>query len=149
MNKKGKLFLTTLLSIFLVACSSDSGSPEGVAEKYLNHLAKGEFDKASKLGTEDTKQLLAMMQSLVGENEMDDGPDVESVECEVSDDGETASCTYCCNENGEEDKLELKKEGGKWLIDMKKETPEFDDADFDMDFDDSFDQDASEESGME
>jgi hypothetical protein len=133
--KKTINFLTALvIGLSMVACSGGAG-PEKTAEKYLQFLAAGELDKAAELGTEDTKQLLGLLKSFMGDEKPENPNEVKDVKCEVSEDGETATCTYCCTEEGESDKIDMKKVGGKWLVDMKKETPDFDDMDFDMDFD--------------
>jgi len=143
MKKAIQFVLATTLIVALSACSG-GGTPEAVAEQYLKHLAKGDLDKAAKLGTDDTKQLLAMLGGLMGDQKPEEEGEVKDVKCDVDEDGETAVCTYCCNDQGESDKLDLKKVKGKWLVDMKKETPEFDDADFDMNFDDSFGDEGAE-----
>ena len=140
MKKGVQLLFSATLVVFLTACSGGN-SPESVAEQYLKHLANGDIDKAAKLGTDDTKQLLAMIGGLMGDQKPEEAAEVKDVKCDVDENGESAVCTYCCNDQGESDKVELTKVKGKWLVDMKKETPDFDDASFDMDFDDSFDQD--------
>ena len=141
MKKALKFIFASAIVMSMTACSG-GGTPEAVAEQYLKHLAKGDFDKAAKLGTDDTKQLLGMLKGLMGGVTPEGEQEVKDIKCDV--DGETAVCTYCCNDQGESDKLDLKQVNGKWLVDMKKETPSFDDADFDMNFDDSF---SNEEAG--
>lgn len=144
MKKTIKLFAALVIGLSMVACSGGAG-PEETAEKYLKLLAAGELDKASELGTEDTKQLLGFMKSFMGDEKPETANEVKDVKCDVAEDGETASCSYCCNDEGESDKIDMKKVEGKWLVDMKKETPDMDDMDFDMDFDMDMDMDFEEE----
>lgn len=65
MKKALKFIFASAIVMSMTACSG-GGTPEAVAEQYLKHLAKGDFDKAAKLGTDDTKQLLGMMKGLLG-----------------------------------------------------------------------------------
>ena len=123
MKKSLNLFAAIAIAVFMVACSGDSKEPEKTAEKYLNFLAEGNYDEASKLGTEDTKQMLNFLKSLSGGQKPEKVNEVKDVKCTVGEDGETAECTYCCNEEGGDDKIDMKKIEGNWLVDMKKENP--------------------------
>lgn len=126
---KNILLIFALSMLTLTACKtggSKANSPEGVARKFLNHLAAMEFDEARKLGTENTRQMLDLLQSLVdiakdkGADQIKakDGSDIEIIKTAV--DGNTAVVTYKDAE-GKEQSLDLVREKGKWLVDMKKE----------------------------
>lgn len=103
--------------VALIACKSGE-TPEAVAEKYLNHIAKQEWAEAKKLGTENTQQLVDMLASFGGNAEVKDVK-IEEMKCEVT--GEAAVCNF--KSNGEADKLDMVKKDGKWLVDQKKEMP--------------------------
>ncbi len=103
------------------ACKSGGGNPEDVAKKFLDHLNKKEYAEAKKLGTENTVQFISMIESFGGamDGEEEKEVKVENMKCEV--DGDKAHCTF--TSDGKEDKLDLVKQEGKWLVDMKKEDP--------------------------
>jgi len=120
-KKMKKNFLNFAVMFFAVialnACKS-SNSPEAVAEKYLNHIAKQEWAEAKKLGTENTQQLVDMLASFGGKSEIKEVK-IEGMKCDVK--GDSALCNY--KSNNEADKLNLIKKDGKWLVDQKKEMP--------------------------
>lgn len=118
--KNLKLFaIVVLASLAFVACQKET--PEAVAKKFLGHLQKKEYDEAKKLGTEATGKFLDMMKSLEqmggAAAETPETAPAENLKCTV--DGDTAVCTY--TQNGEEQKLDLVKQDGKWLVNMSKE----------------------------
>ena len=117
MKKLLSLAVVFLAIVALNACKS-SDSPEAIAEKYLNHIAKQEWAEAKKLGTENTQQLVDMLASFGGNAEVKEVK-IEEMKCEVN--GEAAVCNF--KSNGEADKLDMVKKDGKWLVDQKKEMP--------------------------
>ncbi len=126
-----------LISIILVAgicfsaCEREK-TPESVAEKFLNYLEEGEFNKAKDLGTQNTHTILETLQAFedlgeqFGETEKEEPRNITDVECNVE--GDVAKCTYMADD--EKGELDLVKQDGKWLVDMKKESP-FDEEAFD------------------
>lgn len=116
-----KLALAFVALVIVGACSNSASDPKDVAEKFMNHLSAKEYDKAKELGTESTVQMIEMMKSFSGvEGATQTEPEkIENMKCETN--GDKATCTF--TKNGEEDKIELVKQDGKWLVDMKKETP--------------------------
>jgi hypothetical protein len=131
-----RIMFVALAAIFVFHACKTTDSPEKVTEKFMNHLALGEYDKAGELGTESTKQMMEMfkaLESLGGESITDDDvkPEkIKNVECEI--DGDFAVCRF--EEDGEMAEVHLVKVDGKWLVDMKKENP-FGDMDMDWDED--------------
>jgi len=124
-----KLFnlVVVLLAVLAFNACGDKNAPEAVAEKYLQHIAKKQWEEAKKLGTESTHQMVDMLSSFGDDAEVKELT-VTDMKCEVNDDA--ASCTF--KSNGEEDKLDLVKVDGKWLVDQKKEMPSDDDFNFDF-----------------
>lgn len=117
-----KLFSLVIVAIVIVAvsaCGNKSNSPEAVAEKFLNHLNKKEYAEAKKLGTEQTKQMLDMMESFSGMGNKTEAKEVkiENLKCETTED--KAKCTYTAE--GKNETIDLVKQDGNWLVDMKKE----------------------------
>ncbi|HNZ41711.1 MAG TPA: DUF4878 domain-containing protein [Bacteroidales bacterium] len=125
------LTATVILVVFPLSCKTTSGKenkPAAVAVKFLKHLRAFEFDEARKLGTESTGKMLdmfSMMLELSKEKGKDPSKDKKDVNINVvktAIDGKNAVVTYK-DENGKEQQLDLVKVKGKWLVNMKKETP--------------------------
>lgn len=114
-----KLAVVAVIIVAINACGSKTDTPEAVAEKFLTHLNKKEYAEAKKLGTEQTSQWVDMMESfssIGGEQEQKEAK-IENIKCDTKE--ETSTCTYLSD--GKEEKIELVKKDGKWLVDMKKE----------------------------
>jgi hypothetical protein len=114
-----KLAVVAIIVVAINACGSKTDTPEAVAEKFLGHLNKKEYSEAKKLGTEQTGQMIDMMESFgsAGGDQEKKDVKIENMKCTPTDD--KAACTY--TSDGKEEKIELVKKDGKWLVDMKKE----------------------------
>lgn len=117
------------------ACKTELG-PEQTTERFMNHLAQQEYDKAAEYATESTMRFIEMMEALqsLGGEFMDD-EEIEllraaDIDCEV--DNDTAICRF--EEDDEMAEVNLLKKQGVWLVDMQKDTP-FDEMDWDEDAD--------------
>jgi hypothetical protein len=123
MKNSLKFAALILVAVIAVACSGNGG-PEGSAKSYLEAYNAKEFDKAKEFATEDTKGMLDFMKNIaaMGGEKKDptEKKEVKNIKCTVEGDS-TAICTYCCNEQGAEDKISLKKVGDKWLVHQPKE----------------------------
>jgi len=120
MKKLLTLAVVALAVITMNACKS-SDTPDKVAEKFLGHINKKEFTDAKKLATPESAASIDMLESfskMGGEQTKE--TKVENIKCK--EDGEKAACDY--TENGEAKKLDLVKKDGKWLVEMKKESPD-------------------------
>jgi hypothetical protein len=98
--------------------------PQAVAAKFLSALNNQDYDKAKKLGTESTVQMLTMIESMAGMapegEDLDMGADMDSIEWgDVEIDGDEAVVHYTLE--GSKEKMDLVKQDGKWKVDMKKE----------------------------
>lgn len=110
---------------FLASCSNDS-NPEAVAEKFLNHVNKGEFAEAKEYCDEQTAQLIGMMESMVAgkKDEMKKlDAKVEIISSEVKDDKATVKykTTSAKEPTAAEQTLQLVKVDGKWKVTIDKE----------------------------
>lgn len=123
---KKLLFLGAFALVVLQACSIFGGgkknTPEYVAKAFLTHFQKLEFNEAAEYGTENTKMLLSLFRSIgnmVPDDQKAEVPqsDVVIHSCETS--GYTAVCHYTAN--GKTESIDLIKQDGKWLVDLKKE----------------------------
>jgi hypothetical protein len=119
MKKLFSLVIVAIVMVAISACGGKKNTPEAVAEKFLGHLNKKEYAEAKKLGTENTKQMLDMMESFAGMDKKAEVKDVkiENLKCETTED--KAKCTYTAE--AKEETIELVKQDGNWLVDMKKE----------------------------
>lgn len=132
MKKVMNIVMAAFVVFAMASCGGGANTPEKVTEKFLSHLNKKEYAEAKKLGTEATGQYIDMIASLgdLGGAEEVKEPKIENIKC--TEEAETAKCTY--TSDGKEESLDLVKKDGKWLVDMKKETPDMD-MDMDMDSD--------------
>ena len=118
-----KLLMLAVIAIAVItmnACKS-SDTPDKVAEKFLGHINKKEFAEAKKMATTESAATIDMLEnfSKIG-GETTKEAKVENLKCK--EDGDKAACDY--TENGEAKKLDLIKKDGKWLVEMKKESPD-------------------------
>ena len=125
MAGKAFLILGFLSFSFFVSCSNDS-NPEAVAEKFLNHVNKGEFAEAKEYCDEQTASLIGMMESMVAgkKDEMKKlDAKVEIISSEVTDDKATVKykTTSTKEPTGTEQTLNLVKVDGKWKVTIDKE----------------------------
>jgi hypothetical protein len=120
MKKLLTLAVIAVAVITMNACKS-SDTPDKVAEKFLNHINKKEFAEAKKIATPESAASIDMLESFskMGGDQAKETK-IESIKCK--EDGDKAACDY--TENGEAKKLDLVKKDGKWLVEMKKESPD-------------------------
>lgn len=120
MKKLLTLAVVAIAVITMNACKS-SDTPDKVAEKFLNHINKKEFAEAKKMATTESAATIDMLEnfSKIGGDQAKEAK-IENLKCK--EDGDKATCEY--KENGEDKKLDLVKKDGKWLVEMKKESPD-------------------------
>lgn len=122
---KAFLILGFLSFSFFVSCSNDS-NPEAVAEKFLNHVNKGEFTEAKEYCDEQTASLIGMMESMAAgkKDEMkNSGVKIEIVSSEVNEDKAVVKykSTGGKADASAEQSLNLVKVDGKWKVTIDKE----------------------------
>ncbi|MEZ0005233.1 hypothetical protein ABH942_000584 [Flavobacterium sp. 28YEA47A] len=122
---KAFLILGFLSFSFFVSCSNDS-NPEAVAEKFLNHVNKGEFKEAKEYCDEQTASLIGMMESMAGAKKDElkkNDAKVEIISSEVKDDKATVKYKTVGGkaETSAEQTLNLVKVDGKWKVTIDKE----------------------------
>lgn len=117
-----KWFLLSVLSLLLVACSSNS--PEKVATSFLESLHKGDLESAKKYCDGSTADLLNLAQGLAGNKIKEEmankkGEKIEIVK--VEEKGDTAKVYYTTGDKKEKGNIDLKKIDGEWKVSMNKE----------------------------
>lgn len=108
-------FLAGVFAVAVLASCGGGNGPDKVASAYLNALKEKNYEKAKELGTKDTKD---MLDALVKSQMAPEVTEVKDIKC--TEEGNTATCTYCCSKDGK-NSLKLIKEGDKWLVNEKKE----------------------------
>lgn len=126
-----KRILSVLVAALVVIAVSNCGkkeTPEQVAEKFLKHMAKGEYAKAKELATGDAANMVAMLEGLTKgsseQNQEKKDVEIKDMKCEVKD--KDATCTY--KQDGKDGKIMLQQVDGKWKVsqvpkEMGDETP--------------------------
>ncbi len=108
------LCLIAFMGVTLHSCSVKSG-PEEVADKFLSHMSKGEFEKASEYATEQTRQMLSLATAFA-EDQFEERGKHENLTCETDED--KAKCTYLLD--GEQETIDLVYQDGQWLVHQQK-----------------------------
>lgn len=115
--------LFSLLSGCHIFDNQRKNTPEYVAKTFLEHFQKLEFEEAAEYGTENTRMLLTFFKSLsamVPEDQKKQNTESDVVIEKCVRDGDKARCDYSAN--GKNQSIDLIRQEGKWLVDLKKET---------------------------
>jgi hypothetical protein len=116
-----KLALVAFVVVALNACKS-SDTPDKVAEKFLTALNKGDTTEAKSLATVESESFIRFYGGMAQLGGGAKDVKIEGMKCK--EDGDKAKCDY--TENSEAKQIDLVKKDGKWLVDMKKESPSLD-----------------------
>jgi hypothetical protein len=119
------------VAIVFSSCGVDRSNPEAVALAFGKALAGADFKTAAKYSTKSAAEgfnkiaALGDIASQMGAKEKDAmaaaKKNLKSAKCNI--DGEKATCTLCCGEDGKDSPmvLPLVKEDGVWAVSMGKE----------------------------
>jgi hypothetical protein len=121
-----RILIPALFSVVLVSCKTgkdlaNKNTPEYAAEMFLTHLNRLEFEQAKLYGTETTKSIVNLMQSMVALVPEQPAPQDVKVfvsHCDVL--GDSGICYYTANEKSES--IEMLRVDGVWLVNLKKES---------------------------
>lgn len=124
-----KIMAFKLVMILLCfGCAQEK--PEKVADEFLDHVEKGELEKAGKLGTKKTEQLLTMMASTGLKDSLEQEGYIEFQDLSCNEKNDTVVCSYVAIRRGtegpEKETVELVKEEGKWRVHIEKQQMEKD-----------------------
>lgn len=130
-----------LLILFFSACATSKKvnykNPKSVTLAFYKALANYDYERAKKLGTAETIKVLSLLQNLhdalpLEEKEAAQKDNTTKLKllkkatCVIKGEetGEVAECQVCCDEEKafSTDPLHLKKQDGKWLVHMTKES---------------------------
>ncbi|PKP03562.1 MAG: hypothetical protein CVU11_07915 [Bacteroidetes bacterium HGW-Bacteroidetes-6] len=130
MKKIFSVLAAAVIAFAFTSCGGGADTPEKVAEKFLNHIAKNEFKDAKELATGDAVKTIETLESFASMSEMGgEKPEtkevkIENMKCDTKEDAST--CTY--TQDGKNGSIDLKKVDGKWKVaNFPKETTGGDD----------------------
>jgi len=123
MYRKLTVFFVAILMMGIAACNKNN--PEAVAEQFLSGFYHMEYEKARQVSTEETKQLVNLMEQFAIQypDSVKQNAKKKKIDLvEVKEDGDNAVATYTVSdEPGVQQKLKLVKQNGKWLVSHSKE----------------------------
>ncbi len=136
MKKIFSVLAAAVIAFAFTSCGGGADTPEKVAEKFLQHIAKSEFKDAKELATGDAVKTIETLESFASMSEMGgEKPEakevkIENMKCDTKEDA--AACTY--KQDGKDGNIDLKKVDGAWKVaSFPKETTGGDDVDTDTD----------------
>jgi hypothetical protein len=122
--KKLLLSVAAMFVMALTIVSCNNNSPKASADTFLNSLYHMDYAKAKTVSTEDTKKLLDMMEqfsSVLPDSSKESAKKIKVDIKDVKEEGDKATVTYVTSENPNEQKLDMVKENGKWLVKWSKQ----------------------------
>jgi hypothetical protein len=119
------LFIIFITFLYFSCRVSEETRVRKVSIDFLTALNKKDYQKAMKMGTPATKQMLKIMESfgsladLSNTKEEEKTLNIQNFSCRIHND--SAHCIYM--NHFKDESLNLVKVKGNWLVDMKKEDP--------------------------
>ncbi|HPF01275.1 MAG TPA: DUF4878 domain-containing protein [Bacteroidales bacterium] len=149
MKKIFSVLAAAVIAFAFTSCGGGADTPEKVAEKFLQHIAKSEFKDAKELATGDAVKTIETLESFASMSEMGgEKPEakevkIENMKCDTKEDA--AACTY--KQDGKDGNIDLKKVDGAWKVSsFPKETTGGDETEeVDMESDTTATDDVTEE----
>jgi hypothetical protein len=124
--KKILLSISVIASIAIVSCGGNTANdPKSVAKDYLTKTFALDFEGAEKLGTKNTKELIALNKTFNSMWPDSQKAEYKKVKVDVKDakiTGDNAVVTYTETDKPGDQTLKLVKQDGKWLVDQSKES---------------------------
>lgn len=118
------LIAVAFATLTIVSCGSKS-DPKDVAMNYLNALKKADYETAKKYSTKETVSMLEMISSFSGmvpDSIKNQAKDIKIDIKDVKEEGDKCVVTFeSSDKKGSEEKLNLVKTDGKWLVNMSKD----------------------------
>lgn len=125
MRKKLFSFVWVALAIFTIASCGKKSDPKDVAKNFLENLKNMDYENAKKFGTPETGKMLEMLASFSSmvPDSMKNEAKKEKVEIkDAKEDGDKCTVTFTSSKAPEkEEKINLVKKDGKWLVNMTKD----------------------------
>lgn len=123
MYRKLTVLFVAILIMGMAACNKNN--PEAVAKQFLSGFYHMEYEKARQVSTEQTIQLVNLMEQFAIQypDSVKQNAKKKKIELvEVKEEGDNAVAIYTVSdEPGVQQKLKLVKQNGKWLVSHSKE----------------------------
>ena len=122
-----KKILLSLAAVFVLAVavtSCSSNSPKAAADKFLTNLYHMNYKEAKEVATEDTKKMLEMMESfsaMMPDSAKENAKKIKLDIKDVKEEGDKATVIYTTSESTGDQKIDLVKQNGKWLVQYSKQ----------------------------
>jgi GH25 family lysozyme M1 (1,4-beta-N-acetylmuramidase) len=122
---KKLLFLfsaSVILAIGLISCNSNS--PKSTAETFLNNFYHMDYKEAKTVATDETKKVLDMIEqfaTMIPDSQKQNAKKIKIDIKDVKEEGDKATVVYTTSENKQDQKLDLVKQNGKWLVKWSKQ----------------------------
>jgi hypothetical protein len=122
-----------VLAISIISCNTNS--PKASADKFLTGFYHLDYKAAKSVSTESTKNMLNMMEqfsTMLPDSAKENAKKVKINIKDVQENGDKATVTYNTSENETDQKLDLVKQNGKWLVEWNKQDPGMEGSDESM-----------------
>lgn len=116
------LSVPVVLAIGLTACNSNS--PKSTADKFLNNFYHMDYKEAKTVATDDTKKVLDMIEqfaTMIPDSQKQNAKKIKIDIKDVKEEGDKATVVYTTSESKQDQKLDLVKQNGKWLVKWSKQ----------------------------
>jgi hypothetical protein len=116
------LSVTVLLAAGLTGCNSNS--PKATADKFLNNFYHMDYKEAKTVATDDTKKVLDMIEqfaTMIPDSQKQNAKKIKIDIKDVKEEGDKATVVYTTSESKQDQKLDLVKQNGKWLVKWSKQ----------------------------
>lgn len=117
-----QLIPLVLLTIIFAACNNNSA--KSVADKFLTSFYHMEYDKAREVATEDTKNLIDLVEQFSTTTADSTREEIRKIKIDITDVQEsdtTAVVTYTISSEPGEHKLNMVKQNEQWLANFSKQ----------------------------
>ena len=118
MKKIFSVLAAAVIAFAFTSCGGGADTPEKVAEKFLQHMAKSEYKDAKELATGEAVKTIETLESFAamgeagGEKAAAKEVKIENMKCDTKEDA--AACTY--TQDGKNGNIDLKKVDGAWKV---------------------------------
>ncbi len=115
------VFVAAIFAVAFTGCNKNS--PKAAAETYLNGLYHYDYEAAKSVATEETKNMIdlaAQFSAMMPDSMREEAQKIKVDIKDVKEEGDRAVVTYSTSDEEAEKKLNLVKQGDKWLVNHSK-----------------------------
>jgi len=122
--KKPLFFFSAIIVLAIGITSCNSNSPKSTADKFLNNFYHMDYKEAKTVATDDTKKVLDMIEqfaTMIPDSQKQNAKKIKIDIKDVKEEGDKATVVYTTSESKQDQKLDLVKQNGKWLVKWSKQ----------------------------